>query len=61
MLFPADLRTTFRRASGDVDDDTWARARGWALSLGVAYIAHSADDSMFATLARRTINAAMAG
>ena len=60
MLFPPDLRPAFRAAAGEVDDDTWARARGWALSLGVAYIAHSADNSMFATLARRTIEAVLA-
>ena len=61
MLFPARIRPVFRGAAGDVDDDTWARARGWALSLGVAYIANSADNSAFATLARRTIDAALAG
>lgn len=61
MLFPPPLRAVFRSEAGDVDDDTWARARGWALSLGVAYIAHSADNAMFAALARTTIDAALAG
>ena len=60
MLFPPELRPVFRSAAGDIDDDTWARARGWALSLGIAYIAHSADNSILAQLARRTIDAALA-
>lgn len=59
MMFPADLRPVFRGAAGDVDDDTWARALGWALSLGVAYLAHSADNPMFADLARWTLDAAL--
>jgi aminoglycoside phosphotransferase (APT) family kinase protein len=59
MLFPAFLRAAFRRAAGEVDDDTWARARGWALSLGVAFLAHSADNPRFMDLARRTIHAAL--
>ncbi len=59
MMFPADLRPVFRGAAGDVDDDTWARARGWALSLGVAYLAHSADNPTFAELAHRTLDAVL--
>jgi aminoglycoside phosphotransferase (APT) family kinase protein len=61
MLFPPELRPVFRSAAGDVDDDTWARARGWALSLGVAYLAHSADNPMFRELADQTLAAALAG
>ena len=61
MMFPADLRPVFRRAAGDIDDDTWARALGWALSLGVAYLAHSADNPMFRDLADQTLAAALAG
>jgi aminoglycoside phosphotransferase (APT) family kinase protein len=59
MLFPSELRRTFRRAAGDVDDDTWARARGWALTLGVAFLANSADNPMFTELARRTLAAVL--
>jgi aminoglycoside phosphotransferase (APT) family kinase protein len=32
------------------DRDTWQRARGWALVLAVAFLAHSDDDPPFATL-----------
>ena len=44
MLFPADVRAAFRVAHGRADDETWQRARGWALSLATAYLAHSADN-----------------
>src|SRR4051812_4961420 len=33
-LLPASARETFR-AAADVDDATWARGRGWALSMAV--------------------------
>ncbi len=48
MLFPSEVRPTFRTAAGEPDDATWARARGWALSLGLAYLASSADNPTFA-------------
>lgn len=38
-LGTAEARTVFREELG-VDDDTWARARGWALSQGVGAIAY---------------------
>ncbi len=58
MLFPPDQRLVFRAAAGHVDDDTWARARGWALALGLAYLGNSADNPAFAALGRRVIDAA---
>lgn len=61
MLFPEAVRATFRAAAGNVDDDTWARARGWALSLALAYLANSANNPMFAALGERVITAALAG
>jgi aminoglycoside phosphotransferase (APT) family kinase protein len=62
MLLPADCRGAFRdayrAASGHADsDDTWARARGWALSL--ASLAHSADNPLIAAMGRRTIGAVL--
>ena len=42
---------------GPVDDATWARARGWALALGIAFLAHSAQDERMARIARRTLGA----
>ena len=41
LVLPASVRPDFRRAAGrsrPVDDATWARARAWALALGVAYL-----------------------
>ena len=35
------------------------RARGWALALGLACLAHSRSDAAMATLGQRTINAAL--
>ena len=60
MLLPSEVRPTFRAAAGEVDDDTWTRAAGWALSLGLAIAASSADNPAYAALARRTITAVMA-
>lgn len=58
-LLPSDARATFRAAAGAVDDDTWHRGRGWALALGLAYLAHSADDPSFEVLGRRTLTAVL--
>lgn len=58
-LLPAPARSTLRQAVGTVDDVTWHRARGWALSLALAYLAHSADDPSFARLGRRAIAAVL--
>jgi aminoglycoside phosphotransferase (APT) family kinase protein len=64
MLLPPRHRTTFRgaaRSSSDpIDDDTWLRARGWALTLGVSYLANSRDDEPLAALGRAAIAAALA-
>lgn len=58
LLFGDDdgARRAFRHAAGDVDDDTWRRAEGWALALGLAFLANSADNPAFAGLGRRTID-----
>ncbi len=54
MFFDSDARAAFRRAAG-ADDRTWAAAWAWALCLGVATLANSADNPPFARHARRTI------
>jgi hypothetical protein len=69
MLLPADCRSAFRdayraagghAAGGHADsDDTWARARGWALALSLAFLAHSADNPLIAAIGRRTIGAVL--
>jgi aminoglycoside phosphotransferase (APT) family kinase protein len=59
MLLPADARPRLRRAYGAVDDDTWARARGWALCLAVTFVADAADHPVVAAIGRRTLTAVL--
>ncbi len=51
----ADTRPLFRHALGDVDDATWTRARGWALSHGLACLAHSSDDARMNRIGAATV------
>lgn len=63
MIWGRDAREVFRTAAGrgaPIDEGTWARARGWALSLAVAYLAHSAGSLWMAGVGRRTITAVLA-
>lgn len=60
MMFPAEARPVFRAAAGGRDDATWLRARAWALSLGLAYLARSADNPTFARLGADVLRAALA-
>ena len=60
MALPAEVRPRFREACGarhPVDDALWARARGWALVLGVAM---SNGDERVAAIGRRTLAAVLA-
>jgi aminoglycoside phosphotransferase (APT) family kinase protein len=59
MLLPAESRDTFRSVYGTADDDLWVRARGWALTLSLAFLAHSADNPLLARIGRRTIDAVL--
>jgi aminoglycoside phosphotransferase (APT) family kinase protein len=62
MLFPTDVdaRGVFRDAAGvAADPDTWCRAEGWALALGLAILAGSADNPAFTDLGRRTVAAVL--
>jgi aminoglycoside phosphotransferase (APT) family kinase protein len=60
MMFDANQRPLLRAAAGQRDDDdTWARARGWALALSVAFLSSSADNPLMARVARRTLDAAL--
>jgi len=57
---PATARRIFRQALA-VDDPTWSRARGWALSLGLRAAAWAtADNPVLATIGRNTIAAVVA-
>jgi aminoglycoside phosphotransferase (APT) family kinase protein len=54
-LFCASARGSFDA----IDEHTWRRARGWALTLGLAYLAISGDDEATGKLGRATIDAAV--
>jgi aminoglycoside phosphotransferase (APT) family kinase protein len=62
MLLPSSARQTFltsARAEFDwLDAHTWMRARGWAVALGLAYLADSRDEAMSA-LGLATIDSAL--
>jgi len=41
MLLPPEQHPAFREAYGGIDDETWARGRGWGLYYGVTLLAAS--------------------
>ncbi len=64
MLLPgeyhAEFKDAYREAGGyGADDQTWARARGWALALSIAFLAHSADNPQMSEIARTTLQAVL--
>ena len=63
MLLPPSARPTFltsaREAFDPLDDHTLMRARGWALALGLAYLANSRDNEAMSALGRATIDNAL--
>jgi aminoglycoside phosphotransferase (APT) family kinase protein len=54
MLFPAAERAIFWQAYGHADDHTRARAHGWALSLALVFLTHSADNPLMARIGEHT-------
>jgi len=62
MLLPPSARAAFRassrEASNAIDDDTWMRARGWALALGLVFLA-ARDDAVLTAVGRVTIDAVL--
>ena len=58
MLLPADCHPAFRDSAA-ASDASWARATGWALALGLVYLAHSADNPQLAAVGRRTLRAVL--
>lgn len=62
-LFPCSVRSVFRGTARNewnpVDDPTWMRARGWALALGLAYLANSKDDAAFSAVGLRYVETAL--
>jgi aminoglycoside phosphotransferase (APT) family kinase protein len=56
VCLSADTRATFR-AVLEVDDATWARGRGWALSFGlIALPYYHSTNPVLAEIARRAID-----
>ena len=53
------FRASARVSRDPIDDETWMRARGWALALGLAYLARSGGDDGLRALAQTTIGAAL--
>ena len=59
-LFPPGARERFRNVL-DVDDTTWARGRGWALSIGLIALPYYKDiNPGFAATARHLIDQVLA-
>lgn len=56
MLFPCEVHDEFRAAYGPISDDTWERARAWAVFFGVVMVdAGSVDDQAWAARGRETL------
>ncbi len=64
MLLPVEWHGAFRSAyeavGGLTRDALWARARGWALNLGIVFLAYSADNPRLLEVGRRTLRAVLA-
>jgi hypothetical protein len=63
MLLPLELHGAFRdayqAAGGTADEVLWRRARGWALNLAIAMLAHSADNPLIHGIGDRTLRAVL--
>jgi len=60
LFLPAETRAVFRNAL-QVDDATWARARGWALWFGlIALPYYQSTNPVLAGIARRAIEEVLA-
>src|SRR5262249_26790438 len=58
-LFAGENREAFRAALA-VDDETWARGRGWALSWALIFIPYYQDTNPIGvSVARQTIEAVL--
>jgi aminoglycoside phosphotransferase (APT) family kinase protein len=63
MMFQPSVPRRFRTAAGGstnwIDDDTWTRARAWALVFGLAFLAILRDSEVFGRLGRSTLEAVL--
>jgi len=60
-MLPQAMRWKVQGYGSDQPEALMMRARGWALALGVAYLAHSRGEVAMATLGQKTVTAALAG
>jgi aminoglycoside phosphotransferase (APT) family kinase protein len=60
LVFDEPGRRSFRQHLGDIDDDTWERARGWALNIGTAIVAHTDDNPRMAQVGRHVLDQLLA-
>lgn len=56
MLLPLSCHGEFWAAYGEADDTLLARARGWALRLGLVFLAFSADNPRMLAIGERTLD-----
>ncbi len=64
MLFSPEVRSIFRQAAAPplrpIDDDTWSRAQGWALTMNLAWLSMSADDEETTAMTQKAISDVLA-
>jgi aminoglycoside phosphotransferase (APT) family kinase protein len=63
MSFDAAGRRAFQdhyRSRTTLDPDTWDRARGWALAIGMALVVNSDDHPQLAAVGRHALSAVLA-
>ncbi len=59
MLFPNEAHDDFREAYGPISEDTWERARAWAIFFGVVMIdAGRMDDQRWAECGQKALQRA---
>jgi aminoglycoside phosphotransferase (APT) family kinase protein len=59
MLLPADARPVLRASAG-VDQATWDRGRGWALSISLMFVSVAADNPVINDIGLQGIEAVLA-
>jgi aminoglycoside phosphotransferase (APT) family kinase protein len=63
MLFSPEVRSVFREAAATplrpIDDNTWSRAKGWALTMNLAWLSMSANDEETTAMTRVAIDAVL--
>jgi len=63
LRLPRPARMAFRALtygpSGWLDDYTWNRARGWALALGLAFLANSSRDAIMSAIGHAALSSVL--